>query len=112
MGKSRLIISANSSSLARWDARLGAQKLPFIAKLSHLSHDGGIITLLDVVIEKMFPLAFVPSGKDGSSPPWGEEEECARQDQWRVRRTRSVGVFGLTCRRKSMRASCRDYGKA
>ncbi|OCF62208.1 hypothetical protein L486_01875 [Kwoniella mangroviensis CBS 10435] len=78
---SHLIITGNSSSLARWHAKLGKQPQPFIASLSSLSADGGVITLMDVVLEKIFPIAFT----DGSGPPWGEEEEQIRQDQWMER---------------------------
>ncbi|WWC95810.1 hypothetical protein V866_002676 [Kwoniella sp. B9012] len=78
---SHLIITGNSSSLARWHVKLGKQPRPFIASLSSLSVDGGVITLIDVVLEKIFPIAFT----NGSGPPWGEEEEQIRQDQWMER---------------------------
>jgi breast cancer 2 susceptibility protein len=82
MDKSRLIISANSSALARWDARLGLQPRPFIAGLSSLSSDGGIIALVDVVVEKIFPLAYMNGAKGQRESPWDETEEQARQKQW------------------------------
>jgi breast cancer 2 susceptibility protein len=82
--KSRLIISGNSSSLARWHARLGVQREPYIAGLSSLSVDGGSIVLMDVIIEKLYPVAFVSSVKGSKEGPWDEGEEQIRSDQWRV----------------------------
>ncbi|WVW86946.1 hypothetical protein I302_109002 [Kwoniella bestiolae CBS 10118] len=78
INNSHLIISGNSSSLAKWHVRLGKQPQPFIASLSSLSVDGGVITLMDVVLEKIFPIAFT----NKNEAPWGEEEEQARQQEW------------------------------
>ncbi|WVQ77705.1 hypothetical protein IAR50_007395 [Cryptococcus sp. DSM 104548] len=80
---SRLIVSGNSTSLARWDTRLGMQPHPFVASLSSLAVDGGIVTLMDVVIEKIFPMAFTSGDRTSREPPWDEEEERCRQDQWK-----------------------------
>ncbi|WWC92784.1 uncharacterized protein L201_007743 [Kwoniella dendrophila CBS 6074] len=76
--KTHLIMTGNSTSLARWDRKLGKQLQPFIASLSSLTPDGGTVTLMDIVIEKVFPIAY--SGKNEA--PWNEEEERIRQDQW------------------------------
>ncbi|WWC73712.1 uncharacterized protein I206_107684 [Kwoniella pini CBS 10737] len=78
LNNSRLIISGNSTSFARWTAKLGKQPRPFIASLSSLSADGGIISLMDVILEKVFPIAYMGKGES----PWGEEEEQIRQDAW------------------------------
>ncbi|ODO08518.1 hypothetical protein L198_00248 [Cryptococcus wingfieldii CBS 7118] len=80
---SRLIVSGNSTSLARWDTRLGMQPHPFIASLSSLTVDGGVVTLMDVVVEKVFPMAFTSGDRTSREPPWDEEEEQCRQDQWK-----------------------------
>ncbi|WVQ79198.1 hypothetical protein IAT38_001294 [Cryptococcus sp. DSM 104549] len=80
---SHLIISGNSTSLVRWHARLGLQPHPFIASLSSLSVDGGIVTLMDVVIDKIFPLAYTNGDRNAKEGPWGEEEEQTRQDAWK-----------------------------
>jgi breast cancer 2 susceptibility protein len=82
--KSRLIISGNSTSLARWHSKLGLQPEPFIAGLPSLSVDGGSIVLMDVVIEKLYPIAFISSVKGTREGPWNESEEQIRSDQWRV----------------------------
>lgn len=78
-------ICANSCHLARWDARLGVH-LPFIASLSSISVDGGMIGLMGIIIEKLYPVAFVSSNTDDSyEPPWNEQEEADRNDKWKVR---------------------------
>ena len=84
LNKSRLIISGNSSSLARWYAKLGQQRRPFVAGLSSLSPDGGIISLTDVMIEKVFPLAFMFADKGGKEAPWDDADEAIRSEKWNV----------------------------
>lgn len=61
------------------------QRIPYVAGLSSLSVDGGIITLMDVVIDKIFPLAYTSAEKGNKDAPWDEEEERRRQDEWTVR---------------------------
>lgn len=82
--KSRLVLSGNSTSLAKWDAKLGMQKVPFIATLSSLSVDGGIVTMMDVVIDKVFPLAFRNADWNVREGEWDQEEETKRQNKWKV----------------------------
>ncbi|OCF33534.1 hypothetical protein I316_04606 [Kwoniella heveanensis BCC8398] len=84
---SHLIITGNSTSLARWHTRLGLHSHPFIASLGSLSIDGGAVTLMDIVLEKVFPIAFMNGGKGNKEAPWGEEEEQIRQDAWTDRYT-------------------------
>lgn len=83
--KSRLVISGNSCSLARWHTRLGVQAIPFVAGLSSLSTDGGIIMLMEIIVEKIFPVAFMSAEKGVRDGPWNEDEESIRQDRWKVR---------------------------
>lgn len=80
----RLVLSGNSTSLARWHARLGMQSQPYVSGLSSLSVDGGIITLMDIVIERLFPIAFTNGDPNIRESPWDEEEEKRRQDKWKV----------------------------
>jgi len=82
--RSRLIISGNSSSMARWHSKLGLQPQPFVSGLSKLSVDGGIIVLMDLIIDKIFPLAFMPAEKGDRAPPWNEAEERVREEKWKV----------------------------
>ncbi|KIY35782.1 breast cancer 2 susceptibility protein [Cryptococcus gattii E566] len=81
----RLVLSGNSTSLARWHARLGMQSQPYVSGLSSLSVDGGIITLMDIVIERLFPIAFTNGDRNIRESPWDEEEEKRRQDKWKER---------------------------
>jgi breast cancer 2 susceptibility protein len=82
--KSRLIISGNSTSMARWHSKLGVQPTPFVAGLPSLTNDGGLIVLMDVVIEKLYPIAYIWGGSGHKEAPWNESEESIRSDAWRV----------------------------
>lgn len=88
--KSHLVLAGNSTHLARWDARLGAQGQPFVAALSSLSVDGGPIVLMDIVLDKVFPLAFMSADRSAREAPWNEEEEQTRADAWKVGHNRYV----------------------
>ncbi|WVN86368.1 uncharacterized protein L203_101532 [Cryptococcus depauperatus CBS 7841] len=80
---SRLVLSGNSTSLAKWDSRLGMQPRPFIASLSSLSVDGGIVTLMDIIIDRVYPLAYTNGDKNSKEPPWDQKEETEREEQWK-----------------------------
>ena len=84
LDKSVLTLAGNSTKFALWDAKLGRQNEPFVAGLSSLSVDGGVISLMDVILEKVFPVAYMSADKGNRESPWGEEEERQRQDQWTV----------------------------
>ena len=47
--------------------------------------DGGVISLMEIVIEKVFPLAFMPVDKNDKEAPWDEAEEALRADRYRQR---------------------------
>lgn len=83
--KSRLILSGNSTSLARWHEKLGAQPQPFVAGLSSLSVDGGQIALMDIIVDKLYPVAFIHSQKGSKEGPWSEDVERTKADQWKER---------------------------
>lgn len=78
------MLSGNSCHLARWDTKLGVQEFPFIAALSSLTVDGGIIALMDVVLERVYPLAFMKADRGSREPPWNEEEEARLALEWKV----------------------------
>lgn len=40
--------------------------------------------LVDIIIDKLYPIAFMPVDKAIRDPPWNEQEEQIRADQWRV----------------------------
>lgn len=51
----RLRVCGNSSHLAPWYAKLGWLDRPHIATLDSLTADGGLITILNLVIVKVRP---------------------------------------------------------
>lgn len=84
-----LNLAGNSCSLARWDARLGFQKgLPPAASLRSLTPDGGIISCMDIVVTRLFPVAFVDVGSSGNQMGGarGEAEEAEAQRAWETKR--------------------------
>lgn len=52
--------------------------------MGSLSPDGGMVALMAVRVEKMYPLAFMNKEKGKGVPPWSEAEEYQLQDQWKV----------------------------
>ena len=48
-----LKLYGNGTHLSRWDTKLGYQMDPFIATLGSLTLDGGIVPLMDLVVEKV-----------------------------------------------------------
>jgi len=92
--KSRLIISGNSTSMARWHSKLGVQPSPFVAGLPSLTNDGGLIVLMEVVVEKLYPIAYIWGGSGHKEAPWDESEERIRSDAWRV----SLGQEKAECK--------------
>lgn len=82
--KSNLVLSGNSCHLARWDAKLGVQHLPFVAGLSSLSVDGGVIVMMDVILERVFPLAFMKGERGSRDAPWDEDEEARLSRECKV----------------------------
>lgn len=84
---SSLVLSSNSVSLARWDAKLGFAPQPFCASLRSLTPEGGLVSLMDVVITKVFPLAYVDVERNGGpSAPRGEQEEAEEREVWLKRK--------------------------
>ncbi|THH03452.1 hypothetical protein EW145_g6247 [Phellinidium pouzarii] len=86
-----LLLSGNGTHLAPWHAKLGFQPEPFIATLGSLTPDGGPVPLIDLVVEKVYPIAFLEflaatGGKKTSSGPRSEAEEAEVDDEWRKRR--------------------------
>ncbi|SPO40576.1 uncharacterized protein PSFLO_06058 [Pseudozyma flocculosa] len=84
---SSLSLSANSVSLARWDARLGFSRQRFFASLRSLLPEGGVVSAMDIVITKVFPLAYIDADSDAKSKAGqqgarGEAEEHEERDAW------------------------------
>jgi len=57
---------------------------PFVAGLSSLSPDGGVVNMIDVVLEKVFDIAWLNTDKSMHEDPWNEAEEAIRRDRWQV----------------------------
>jgi breast cancer 2 susceptibility protein len=86
--KAHLELNGNSTSLAKWDAKLGFHSTPFIATLRSLSNDGGPVPLMDIVITKTFPIGYIETRDDGERPtPICEAEERDALEKWRVRQS-------------------------
>lgn len=83
---SSLVISANSTRRAAWDARLGFQAPKiYMTSLRSLSPLGGAAPLIDVVILKLYPIGFMESGEEGwEKGPWNLAEEEEKQRLWHV----------------------------
>ena len=47
-----LRLSGNSSHLAPWHAKLGFQRAPFVAGLTSLTGDGGVVAVVDLTVVK------------------------------------------------------------
>ncbi|TKY84780.1 hypothetical protein EX895_005860 [Sporisorium graminicola] len=89
---SNLALAANSVSLARWDAKLGFASRPFCASARSLSPEGGLVSLMDVVIDKVFPRAYVDVDRSAPSAgaPRGEQEEAEEREAYNQRREDAI----------------------
>ncbi|GAA6011243.1 hypothetical protein JCM10207_008275 [Rhodosporidiobolus poonsookiae] len=83
LGHSTLQITGNSTSLAPWHATLGFRREQFVASLSSLTSAGGLVPLVDVVIERAYPCGYVDLRKGRGTETWGEEEELAKAEEWK-----------------------------
>ncbi|KAJ8295952.1 Breast cancer type 2 susceptibility [Rhodotorula toruloides] len=88
LGRSTLMITGNSTSLAPWHAKLGFRPEPFIASLASISPAGGLVPLLDIYVDRVFPRGYTELRKGRSGENWGEEEEAARAKEWERGRKR------------------------
>ncbi|GAC95188.1 hypothetical protein PHSY_002763 [Pseudozyma hubeiensis SY62] len=92
---SSLVLAANSVSLARWDAKLGFAPSPFCASLRSLTSEGGLISLMDVVITRVYPLAYVDVDKSNQNAERGEQEEAEEREAWLKRRESAMQELEL-----------------
>ncbi|KAI0652483.1 hypothetical protein C8Q79DRAFT_102638 [Trametes meyenii] len=84
-------LCGNATNLAPWHAKLGFVKQPFIATLDKLTPDGGIVPVMDLIITKTYPIAFLEfvKNENGSTSrigPRDEKEENKAHDQWLAKR--------------------------
>jgi hypothetical protein len=79
----KLQLNANCTRRARWDAFLGYQKkILFPIAISSILEDGGLVTLIDVVVARVLPMLFVESLPDGKRVFRTESEEEDARSQW------------------------------
>ncbi|KAH9058304.1 hypothetical protein EDB87DRAFT_1685476 [Lactarius vividus] len=88
-----LIITGNGTHLAPWHTKLGFQPYPAIATLNSISPDGGMIPCLDLIVTKVYPIAFIEFRKDADGAvtregPRREKDELAAHDAWARKRER------------------------
>ncbi|TNY21422.1 Rad51-associated protein Brh2 [Rhodotorula diobovata] len=88
LNSSTLVISGNSTSLAPWHATLGFHREPFVAGLTSLSPGGGLVPLVDVVIDRVYACGYIDLRKGRGTETWGEEEERTRAEEWKRGRRR------------------------
>jgi breast cancer 2 susceptibility protein len=81
-----LEIYGNSTSLATWRAKLGFLNVLPRTTLRALTRHGGIISLLDLVVTKVFPLGFTDSMGGNLRNPWSESEEVKKEEEWKEKR--------------------------
>ncbi|KAL1737489.1 hypothetical protein EV714DRAFT_241592 [Schizophyllum commune] len=88
-----LILSGNSSHLAPWHAKLGFQPSggPYICTLGSLTPDGGLACVLDLVVERAYPVAYIEfiEQEDGTTRREGPRtaaDEARENDKWQRKR--------------------------
>ncbi|KAJ7492322.1 hypothetical protein FB451DRAFT_1217887 [Mycena latifolia] len=87
----KLVLSGNSSHLVPWHAKLGFQIAPWVATMNSLTGDGGLVASMDIVVLKVYPVAFLEffedeNGEKQREGPWNERDEAAADEKWKRRR--------------------------
>ncbi|KAH9932032.1 uncharacterized protein BXZ73DRAFT_89984 [Epithele typhae] len=90
-----LELYGNSTHLAPWHAKMGFVKEPFVATLDSLTADGGNISVMDLIVDKVYPVAFLEFVKndDGSTTKLGprdERGETKARDEWLNNRDKEI----------------------
>lgn len=91
MSKVSVVLGANSTSMAAWDARLGFTRRPFVSALRSLSKDGGPVFCMEVQLTRVFPIGHVDVNDGAPEAMSGgevrdEEAEAQAQRHWEARR--------------------------
>ncbi|RGB27511.1 hypothetical protein C1646_718420 [Rhizophagus diaphanus] len=71
----RLKLSANSTKLAHWDAKLGFRRFCPYATLRSLCPDGGHVFAVDIIVLRKYSMIFRETMKDGTVINRNEQEE-------------------------------------
>ncbi|PKI84953.1 hypothetical protein MVES_000917 [Malassezia vespertilionis] len=102
---SDLSISANSCQHMRWDTRLGAHPRSFVSTLGRLIADGGIVGLMDICLDRVYPTGYIQGELDArgqtvfTGSQYGTDEEQERQRAWAVQRQEAQGTLALMAQR-------------
>lgn len=103
---SDLAITANSTALVPWDTRLGFQRSGgFVSSLGKLVPDGGIVGLMDIVVDRLYPVGFVEGFSDARGvpdfhgPEYAEDEERERSAAWEVSRVQARSLLTALAQR-------------
>jgi len=107
--KLELTIAGNGTHLAPWHTKLGFQPYPAIATLNSISSDGGMIPCLELIVTKVYPIAFIEFHKDADGKvtregPRREKDELAAHDAWTKKRDREYQRL-----RKDADDKCKQY---
>ncbi|EIM83586.1 uncharacterized protein STEHIDRAFT_62664, partial [Stereum hirsutum FP-91666 SS1] len=86
----QLSLSGNSAHIAPWHAKLGFTNGLCVSTLHSLTPDGGPVQMLDLIVTKAYPIAFLEfiedeNGNKTREGPRKEKEEMEIHEQWRVR---------------------------
>ncbi|KAF9931156.1 Breast cancer 2, early onset [Linnemannia zychae] len=62
-----IVLQANNTRLARWDARLGFQRTPLVwtKRIQSIVPEGGLVPGLDVIVLRKYPVLYLETLEDG-----------------------------------------------
>ncbi|KAG8818991.1 hypothetical protein FRC17_010635, partial [Serendipita sp. 399] len=86
---SSIIITANGTHLAPWNAKLGFIQRPSIPTLKSLTHDGGNVPFMFVTLDEVLPLVYIETLANGDRRTRDEAEEDAAKASWEASKSRS-----------------------
>ncbi|KAI8459935.1 BRCA2, oligonucleotide/oligosaccharide-binding, domain 1-domain-containing protein, partial [Phakopsora pachyrhizi] len=87
----KLHLEGNSTARATWHEPLGFRTRPWFASLRSLTHDGGRIPLVDVLITEIFPAMFISD--DLKMGRWGADQEKKLQLAWEIEREKEAELI-------------------
>lgn len=93
-----LLLTANSTRLARWNCKLGVVrqmngsggKFSIMKKVSDIVAGGGDIPLMRFVVQRRYPMMFLEKGPNAERVPLNEAEEAYRREDFERRVLKAV----------------------
>lgn len=70
---------------------MGFTQTRCIASLDILTSSGGVASLLDIIIERVFPYGYVDLRKNSQHGTWNEAEEALQLEAWEKGRAQAQG---------------------